>query len=165
MLVVSSSFQIVKEKKSGREFGSILEVEYGFKAFMRHSQLECSLEDISNDTWKSINGSLVQKLWPAKFQGFEALRRKEYRHIRDQNIEDRNIGVSEIGDQHISVSKIRYWYIGVSTIGYRHIGILDIRGPVTSGISIITHWSIKHIGDLTSENQAYWQPYIRNFFM
>ena len=38
--------------------------------------LESDLNKLSNDMWKSRNGFLVQKLWPAEVQGFEALGKK-----------------------------------------------------------------------------------------
>ena len=57
--------------------------------------------NISNDMQKSRNGFLVQKLWPAEVQGFEALGRKQYWHIGD-----RRSNVSEIERSEVSVSGI-----------------------------------------------------------
>lgn len=64
VVVVSSAIQRVREQKSGRYFGARLEVEYGLKGYIRPSPLEISLEDISIDMRKSVNGFLVQNLWP-----------------------------------------------------------------------------------------------------
>lgn len=83
MVVVSLANRRFKEKNSGREFGAIIEVEYELKTYIGPSSLKIYLEELPNNMRKSINGFLVQKLWPVEVHGFEALGRKEYRYIRD----------------------------------------------------------------------------------
>ena len=57
-MVVIPVVRRIQEKNNVRELGAILEVEYGLKDYIKPSPLESSLEDISNDMWKSKNGLL-----------------------------------------------------------------------------------------------------------
>ena len=68
MVGVISIVQRVKEQKSCRQFGAILEVVDGSKDYIGPYRLEISLEELSNGMWKSINGLVIQDTWPAKVQ-------------------------------------------------------------------------------------------------
>lgn len=59
--------------KNWREFATILQVENGLKDCIVPSPMKSDLKKTSNGMWKSINGSLNQKLLIAEVRIFKSL--------------------------------------------------------------------------------------------